>query len=169
MSKFPRIINVGGLDIKGKQQAAAPNSTIEVTCTATTFVLLDPIYGAGQEDGRRGKEDRMKPHIQFLMAACIACSTGAVAARELRRLRLPPHRCAGRRSASSPGAHAGARLRLRPAVNGAIRSSAWCIPGPKRKRRRPRRCNGPPAIAGMLVDEVAVRGIVQTRGSFVAA
>ena len=28
-------------------------STIEVTCTATTFVLLDPSDGAGQEDGRR--------------------------------------------------------------------------------------------------------------------
>ena len=43
VSKFPRIINVGGLDIKGKQGAGATsNSTIEVTCTATTFVLLDP-------------------------------------------------------------------------------------------------------------------------------
>jgi type IV pilus assembly protein PilO len=40
VSKFPRIINVGGLDIKGKQQPS-PDSTIEVTCTATTFVLLD--------------------------------------------------------------------------------------------------------------------------------
>ena len=40
VSKFPRIINVGALEIKGKQQPA-PNSTIEVTCTATTFVLLD--------------------------------------------------------------------------------------------------------------------------------
>ncbi len=40
VSKFPRIINVGGLDIRGKQQAA-PGTTVEVTCTATTFVLLD--------------------------------------------------------------------------------------------------------------------------------
>jgi type IV pilus assembly protein PilO len=40
VSKFPRIINVGGLEIKGKPQPA-PNATIEVTCTATTFVLLD--------------------------------------------------------------------------------------------------------------------------------
>jgi type IV pilus assembly protein PilO len=42
VSKFPRIINVGGLDIRGKQQQqSAPGATVEVTCTATTFVLLD--------------------------------------------------------------------------------------------------------------------------------
>ena len=41
VSKFPRIINVGGLDIKSKAQASAAE-TIEVTCTATTFVLIEP-------------------------------------------------------------------------------------------------------------------------------
>jgi type IV pilus assembly protein PilO len=40
VSKFPRIINVGGLDIRGKQPSA-PGATVEVTCTATTFVMLD--------------------------------------------------------------------------------------------------------------------------------
>ncbi len=40
ISKFPRIINVGALEIRGKAQPTA-NATIEVTCTATTFVLLD--------------------------------------------------------------------------------------------------------------------------------
>lgn len=40
ISKFPRIINVGALDIRGKTQPNA-NATIDVTCTATTFVLLD--------------------------------------------------------------------------------------------------------------------------------
>ncbi|HUE89581.1 MAG TPA: type 4a pilus biogenesis protein PilO [Vicinamibacterales bacterium] len=40
ISKFPRIINVGALDIRGKAQPTA-NATIDVTCTATTFVLLD--------------------------------------------------------------------------------------------------------------------------------
>jgi type IV pilus assembly protein PilO len=38
VSKFPRIINVSGLDIAGKPNA---QSTIAVTCTATTFVLID--------------------------------------------------------------------------------------------------------------------------------
>lgn len=41
VSKFPRIINVGSLEIKSKADAT-PNSTIEVTCTATTFVLIEP-------------------------------------------------------------------------------------------------------------------------------
>ena len=40
VSKFPRIINVGKLDIKAKQDPD-PNASIEVACTATTFVLLN--------------------------------------------------------------------------------------------------------------------------------
>ena len=40
VAKFTRIVNISGLDIKGKDKAA-PNSTITATCTATTFVLLD--------------------------------------------------------------------------------------------------------------------------------
>jgi type IV pilus assembly protein PilO len=41
VSKFPRLINVSKIDIKGKDRPD-PNSTITVTCTATTFVLLPP-------------------------------------------------------------------------------------------------------------------------------
>jgi type IV pilus assembly protein PilO len=40
VSKFPRIINVSGLVIRGKAQPQA-NATVDITCTATTFVLLD--------------------------------------------------------------------------------------------------------------------------------
>jgi len=40
VAKFTRIVNISGLDIKGKDKAQ-PNSTITATCTATTFVLLD--------------------------------------------------------------------------------------------------------------------------------
>jgi len=40
VSKFPRIINVSGLVIRGKQQPQA-NVTVDITCIATTFVLLD--------------------------------------------------------------------------------------------------------------------------------
>ncbi len=54
VSKFPRIINVGGLVIlrKADQQ---PNATIAVTCTATTFVLLDPAPAepAGKAAGKK--------------------------------------------------------------------------------------------------------------------
>ena len=37
---FTRIVNISGLDIKGKDKPQA-NSTITASCTATTFVLLD--------------------------------------------------------------------------------------------------------------------------------
>lgn len=47
ISKFPRIINVGALDIRGKQQPS-PSATIEVTCTATTFVLLETPAAPGK-------------------------------------------------------------------------------------------------------------------------
>jgi type IV pilus assembly protein PilO len=40
VGKFTRIVNVSGLDIKGKDKPE-PNSTITATCIATTFVLLD--------------------------------------------------------------------------------------------------------------------------------
>lgn len=51
VSKFPRIINVGSLDIKGRQQQTSAASTIEVTCTATTFVLLDNLAPAPAKKG----------------------------------------------------------------------------------------------------------------------
>jgi type IV pilus assembly protein PilO len=40
VGKFTRIVNITGLDLKGKDRPA-PNSTITATCVATTFVLLD--------------------------------------------------------------------------------------------------------------------------------
>lgn len=40
VGKFTRIVNISGLDIKGKEKPE-PNSTITASCTATTFVLLD--------------------------------------------------------------------------------------------------------------------------------
>jgi type IV pilus assembly protein PilO len=51
VAKFTRIINITGVDIKGRERPA-PNLTISATCTATTFVLLDkPVPG----DGRGGR------------------------------------------------------------------------------------------------------------------
>jgi type IV pilus assembly protein PilO len=40
VSKFPRIINVTGIKLKGKERGA-DGSTITAECTATTFVLLE--------------------------------------------------------------------------------------------------------------------------------
>ena len=45
VSKFTRIVNISGLEIKGKDKPE-PNSTISATCVATTFVLLErPVPG----------------------------------------------------------------------------------------------------------------------------
>jgi type IV pilus assembly protein PilO len=40
VSKVPRIINVSGLALEAKQRPE-PNASIDITCTATTFVLLE--------------------------------------------------------------------------------------------------------------------------------
>src|SRR3954451_10735773 len=40
VGKFTRIVNISGLDVKGKERPEA-NNTISATCIATTFVLLD--------------------------------------------------------------------------------------------------------------------------------
>jgi type IV pilus assembly protein PilO len=40
VSKFPRIINVSGINIRAAEGAGP--ATITVACTATTFVLIDP-------------------------------------------------------------------------------------------------------------------------------
>jgi type IV pilus assembly protein PilO len=41
VSKFPRIINVNGISIKGREQQSG-GATITAECTATTFVLIEP-------------------------------------------------------------------------------------------------------------------------------
>jgi type IV pilus assembly protein PilO len=51
VSKFPRIIHMGSVDIKAKT-LQEPNSTITTDCVATTFILLDnktPATPAGQK------------------------------------------------------------------------------------------------------------------------
>ena len=40
VSKFTRIVNISGLDVRSKEKPDA-NSTISASCVATTFVLLD--------------------------------------------------------------------------------------------------------------------------------
>src|SRR5476649_591787 len=40
VSKFTRIVNISGLDVKGKDRSEG-NTTITASCVATTFVLLD--------------------------------------------------------------------------------------------------------------------------------
>jgi len=42
VGKFTRIVNITGVDVRGKDRSADGASTITATCVATTFVLLDP-------------------------------------------------------------------------------------------------------------------------------
>src|SRR5262245_23503596 len=51
VGKFTRIVNITGLDVKGRDRPDA-NGTITATCTATTFVLLDK--PAPPKPGARG-------------------------------------------------------------------------------------------------------------------
>src|SRR4051812_25851507 len=51
VSKFTRIVNISGLDVKGKD-TPDPNSTITASCIATTFVLLDKPQAANPAAGR---------------------------------------------------------------------------------------------------------------------
>ncbi|MGE3276109.1 MAG: type 4a pilus biogenesis protein PilO [Vicinamibacterales bacterium] len=60
VSKFPRIINVGNLVISQKSEPS-PGATIDVTCTATTFVLVEPPAAAPAAAGpanRRAPQTR---------------------------------------------------------------------------------------------------------------
>ena len=58
ISKFPRIINVSGITIRARENAAGA-TTITAQCIATTFVLLDqqaaPEGPAGRGQGGRGR------------------------------------------------------------------------------------------------------------------
>ena len=48
VGKFTRIVNISGLDVKGRDRSDA-NNTITASCVATTFVLLDkPNTGGGR-------------------------------------------------------------------------------------------------------------------------
>ena len=42
VGKFTRIVNISGLDVKGRDRAGDVNASITATCVATTFVLLEP-------------------------------------------------------------------------------------------------------------------------------
>lgn len=60
VSKFPRIIHIGNVDIKGKDKQE-PNSTITADFVATTFVLLDPSKAA--PPAAAGKGRAVKPAV----------------------------------------------------------------------------------------------------------
>lgn len=60
VSRFPRIINVGNLVITS-QADPTPNSSILVSCTATTFVLVDQTATPPAPAGKKGAPAKKAP------------------------------------------------------------------------------------------------------------
>jgi type IV pilus assembly protein PilO len=55
VSKFPRIINIGGLVVNAKpEDELTSTGSITVTCVATTFVLVDPAAAAPPDTTKKG-------------------------------------------------------------------------------------------------------------------
>lgn len=52
VSKFPRIINIGGLTL-GQRESASASSTMTINCTATTFVLVDQVAAPAATKGKK--------------------------------------------------------------------------------------------------------------------
>ncbi len=61
VGKFTRIVNITGVQVKGRDRPE-PNATIEATCVATTFVLLEkptaeaPVRGRGARAAAAAKK-----------------------------------------------------------------------------------------------------------------
>lgn len=53
VSKFPRIINVGGITIQSRTDQPAGDASITVSCTATTFVMLEGAPATPATPGRK--------------------------------------------------------------------------------------------------------------------
>lgn len=65
VSKFPRIINISNLVLEGRERAQQPlppgAPTITVSCTATTFVLLDTPAASAAAGGARAPAKKAPP------------------------------------------------------------------------------------------------------------
>jgi len=59
ISKFPRIINVSAIHIKAKNDNSS--QTIEASCTATTFVLVEAKPADAKAPGKPGAKTAAKP------------------------------------------------------------------------------------------------------------
>jgi type IV pilus assembly protein PilO len=60
VSKFPRIINIGGMQITAKDEPTA-GSSMSINATATTFVLVDAPPPAPEEPAKKGKSTKKAP------------------------------------------------------------------------------------------------------------
>jgi type IV pilus assembly protein PilO len=61
VSKFPRIINIGNMELQQQDERGA-TASMTINCTATTFVLVDPppadAAAAADADGKKGSSKK---------------------------------------------------------------------------------------------------------------
>jgi type IV pilus assembly protein PilO len=60
VSKFPRIINVGSMNVQAKEDPT-PNASLTIGATATTFVLVDPPPTPVEDPNAKGKKGKKGP------------------------------------------------------------------------------------------------------------
>jgi type IV pilus assembly protein PilO len=60
VSKFPRIINIGSMQIAAKDQPT-PQASMTINATATTFVLVDAPPPVPEDDTKKGKGPKKAP------------------------------------------------------------------------------------------------------------
>jgi type IV pilus assembly protein PilO len=61
VGKFTRIVNISGVDVKGREAKTPGGATIEAKCVATTFVLLDKPGAAPKAGAKGAKSAAAKP------------------------------------------------------------------------------------------------------------
>jgi len=193
VSKVPRIINISGINIKGKDAARARardgdrTSTITAACLATTFVLQEAPPQQAAKAGAKGAAGRAavparprrsgEDDEHAAIPERTVCDRGGPGGsrRGDPRGRGVPHR--GRRAdgagtathphgAGGPGGHdpgAARRLRLRscrpPDPFASLLGRGADLRGPAVR---------PEGVPGLRIDEVTVKGILASRGSYVA-
>ena len=60
VSKFPRIINVGSMNVRAKDEPT-PNASLDIGATATTFVLVEPPPAPVEDPNAKGKKGKKGP------------------------------------------------------------------------------------------------------------
>ena len=166
VSKFPRIINIGAMNLAAKSPPEA-DASMNIGVTATTFVLTEPDAARrpSERTGSAGKE--MTTNVFRLLVFVVIAAGRAATARaqaqppasapagSSRRRRKPRRKpiCRRRRPTLSTRSRAGA-----------IRSSASSTAAPIRAPRGQQQVKRAEGVPGLMTSEITVRGIVQTRG-----
>ena len=164
VSKFSRIINVSNITIHAKEKPE-PNSTITVDCVATTFVLLETAKPAAPGE-RRTMKCEIRLRFKHIRACCGA--GGLPASPWCPRRARPPCSPRIRRRLSRPLA--------RTATTSPAAEAYTYDPAGRRdpfvsllsRGVEPATGKKLTGLAGLTTGEVMLRGVLQSRNSYVA-